>query len=89
MNDVVEITKVNMEDMPPMGKAGMAGHPEFNAVRALEVDEAISFPCRWNHAGRGGSTCNAVTNIFAIARRSKSQRRAVCHEGTVYVGRTA
>ena len=78
-----------MRYVPDIRSGGTGGHTEFNAVRALEVDEAISFPCRWNHAGRGGSSCNAVTNIFAIARRSQSQLRSVCHEGTVYVGRTA
>ena len=85
--DVVEITKVNMADMPKMTKPGKPGHAEFNAVRALDVDEAISFPCRWLHSKSG--TCNAVQNIYAIQSRTGHAIRSVCHEGTVYVGRTA
>ena len=86
MSDV-DITEVSMSDLPPMGREGKSTHEEFNAVRALEVGKAISFPCRWNHAGRGGSTCNAVMNVGSIARRSNIMLRSICHEGRVYVGR--
>lgn len=82
---MVEIKKISMSDMPII-KRGRRGQAEYNAVRALEEGEAISFPCRWKHR----TNCSGVANIKVIAQNSQHPRKiisAICIDGIVKVGR--
>ena len=88
MNDPV-IRQVRMEDIPGLGRRGKPAKKEFEAVRNLEVDEAIAFDCQWRHGGPGGSSCYGVMNAQANARRKGFSIRATCKDGVVYVGRVA
>lgn len=84
---MVEIKKISMSDIPII-KRGPRGQTEYNAVRALEEGEAISFPCRWKHGDR--SNCSGVANIKAIAQNSQHPQKiisAICIDGIVKVGR--
>ena len=88
MDDPI-IRQISMDAIPDLGHRGKPAKKEFDAVRNLEVDQAISFACHWNHGGPGGSSCHGVTNVQANARRKGFSIRATCKDGVVYVGRVA
>ena len=83
----VQIQKIAWSEMPTRTLQGPVAQPEYAAVAALEVDEAIKFPCRWRHAGTGGSNCSGVLNTYVIGRRKGMKFQSTCKGGVVYVGR--
>jgi len=91
MSDIV--TRIDMGDIPILEKQGRntVGHAEFSAVRQLQPGEAIKFPCRWHHHGKGQGSCAGVLNTLRNGRVHGFRLHSICHEvdgeRTVYVGR--
>ena len=81
------VQKISWAEMPEKGNRGPVTQPEYAAVRDLELGEAIKFPCRWRHSGRGASKCAGVLNTYVIARQRDMKLQSTCQDGVVYVGR--
>ena len=78
---MVDIIKIDPSEMP---NAGHKTRPEFDAVRALEVGEAIKFPCTWKHGNRG--QCSSLITIKSTMGKAKPVT-VRCKDGWVYVHR--
>ena len=78
---MVEIIKIDPSEIPV---SGPKTRPEFDAVRALEVGEAIKFPCTWKH-GKSGN-CYGVLGIRSAMGKAKPVK-VRCNDGWVYVHR--
>jgi hypothetical protein len=78
---MVEIIKIDPSEIP------IGGHktrPEYDAVRTLEVGEAIKFPCTWKHNKSG--YCSGVLGIRSAMGKAKPVK-PICRDGWVYVHR--
>lgn len=87
------VIKIEWDDYPArQDKRRLRARPEYDAVRALKIGEAIKFPCTWNHSVRFGHELCAGKSGSQIAVRNDYPERyieAVCRDKVVYVRRTA
>mgnify|MGYP001575766636 FL=1 len=58
---------------------------ETSAVRGLEADEALRFPCRWKHDHHNRDMCRFRSNVSAIGKKLGRTYHVTCHEKVVYV----
>ena len=79
---MAEIIKIDPSEIPDTNHRK---RPEFNAVRTLEVGEAIKFPCTWKH-GKSGN-CYGVTGIRATMPPPVKEFKFKCKDGWVYAHR--
>ena len=79
---MVEIIKIDPSEIPI---GGPKRRPEYDAVRALEVGEAIKFPCTWKH-GKSGN-CSGVVGIRATMPPPVKEFKFKCKDGWVYAHR--
>ena len=80
---MVEIIKIDPSEIPI---GGPKTRPEFDAVRALEVGEAIKFPCTWKHSITTDQ-CSGTVTLWQIARGFKRKIYTVCSDKWLYVHR--
>ena len=91
---MTEITKIEWDDYPEKEPRprGLTARPEFNAVRALKIGEAIKFPCTWKHYLRFGKydICTGKSGTHLATRHAYPERyiEAVCVDKVIYVRRT-
>jgi len=92
---MAEITKIEWDDYPeqkPRKYNGPPKRPEFNAIRALAIGEAIKFPCTWSHtfSPSGVLRCSGKSGAQVATRNDYPERyiEAVCTDKMVYVRRT-
>lgn len=74
-------------------------YPRFNEVlRIMELGDAIKYPCSWEHRGNYCMGKNHVNMNAVRIRKNKEQIfgqvnstsfSTYCHEGNLYVKRTA
>ena len=90
---MVDIQRIEWEEFParkPRVRAGV--RPEFEAVRALKIGEAIKFPCTWKHYLRFGKydICTGKSGTHLATRHAYPERyiEAVCVDKVIYVRRT-
>ena len=90
---MTEKTKNEWDDYPEKEPRprGLTARPEFNAVRALKIGEAIKFPCTWNHSIRWGKyeICAGKAGAQIATRNDNPERyiEATCIDKVVYVRR--
>jgi hypothetical protein len=88
---MVDIQRIEWEEFPKPRQRGKPARPEFDAVRALKIGEAIKFPCTWNHFVKVGRT----EVCFGKSRAQQSMRikypkryiEALCVDRVIYVRR--
>ena len=76
--------------LPKTRPMGLAVRPEYEAVRALKIGEAIKFPCTWNHTIRFDKyeICNGRAGCINATRKSPEKYvQAVCIDKVIYVRR--
>ena len=70
---------------------GITVRPEYEAVRALKVGEAIKFPCTWKHSIRWGKydICNGRAGAYTTAKKDAPYKRfqTACVDKVIYVRR--
>ena len=89
------IQTVPYDNLPTALKSlsrGRASSPEMDAAANLEIDQAIRFPCRWNHYSvhrrnaKGekviyeNALCGGVTGVYRRANRSGITLKGKCIE---------
>ena len=89
---MVDIQRIEWEEFPARKHRVRAGvRPEFEAVRALKIGEAIKFPCTWNHSIRWGKyeICAGKAGAQIATRNDNPERyiEATCIDKVVYVRR--
>ena len=87
------VIKIEWDDYPaPKPRPrGLTARPEFEAVRALKVGEAIKFPCTWKHSIRWGKydICNGRAGAMGADRKDAPYKKfqTACIDKVIYVRR--
>jgi len=71
--EITPISRIEFEQAVG-GSRGPRPGPFVAAIRALNVDEALSIPCQWKHTGHSRN-CGGVT----LAHRALGSGRVTAH----------
>ena len=83
---MITVTKIPVSDMPEKKHGRYRRYPDYEAVKALGVGEAIKFPCRWLHTqSRKRGQCHGVLYIYKIVKKRGVRVDTVCKDAWVYV----
>ena len=70
---------------------GLSVRPEYEAVRALKIGEAIKFPCTWKHyiSQAKQDTCYGKAGVYGAGRKYDPYKKfqAACVDKVIYVRR--